>query len=436
VHIIASAPSLRIEIKVTLRTEYWPADSRSFAYDDADNMVWNSGLCSANPNMVYPTVGQSHPHAPNSICGTAVAYDANGNTTSYDTDGSGPKLPRTLTYDLENRPLIILRNGVAATMAYGPDGERTSKSYLGTTTSFLGNEAEYNSGTGLFTSYLHPDVRREGSATDFLIKDHLNSNRVTLRMGGLTTPQSYGPYGNPKNQSLPGKGYINERFDPETGLQYLHARFSDPEFRMLTPDTWDPDTEGVDINRYAYAGNDPVNLSDPNGHCLEDLCVVEGIIAARVVYQAYRTYRTYQAINTIRDLASASQIRGAKHFAAQQDMAQNIRRGRRDDRIRDFLDGIFKVRTTPSKLCTNGGCTIDAMEVDGGGKNDQKVNQNRKRSAQENIDKLKQEKNELQNKPNKTPEDKKSIKKLEGQIDREQNRMKKSENHSRRGKGQ
>jgi RHS repeat-associated protein len=155
---------------------------------------------------------------------------------------------------------------VAATMAYGPDGERTSKSYLGTTTSFLGNEAEYNSGTGLFTSYLHPDVRREGSATDFLLKDHLNSNRVTLRMGGLTTPQSYGPYGQPKNQSLPGKGYINERFDPETGLQYLHARFSDPEFRMLTPDTWDPILEGVDINRYAYAGNDPVNMSDPNGH--------------------------------------------------------------------------------------------------------------------------------------------------------------------------
>ncbi len=25
-----------------------------------------------------------------------------------------------------------------------------------------------------------------------------------------------------------GRGYINERFDPETGLQYLHARYYDP----------------------------------------------------------------------------------------------------------------------------------------------------------------------------------------------------------------
>jgi RHS repeat-associated protein len=81
----------------------------------------------------------------------------------------------------------------------------------------------------------------------------------------------YGPFGQPltSNGSVPlqGKGYINERFDPETGLQYLNARYHDPLLgRFLTPDTWDPDIPGVDINRYAYAGNDPVNMSDPSGH--------------------------------------------------------------------------------------------------------------------------------------------------------------------------
>jgi hypothetical protein len=38
-----------------------------------------------------------------------------------------------------------------------------------------------------------------------------------------------------------------------------HARF-------LSPDTWDPMLPGVDVNRYAYSGNDPINQSDPNGH--------------------------------------------------------------------------------------------------------------------------------------------------------------------------
>jgi YD repeat-containing protein len=33
------------------------ADDATYAYDDADNMVFNSKLCAANPNMVYPTQG-------------------------------------------------------------------------------------------------------------------------------------------------------------------------------------------------------------------------------------------------------------------------------------------------------------------------------------------------------------------------------------------
>jgi RHS repeat-associated protein len=119
-------------------------------------------------------------------------------------------------------------------------------------------------------------VKREGLATDFLLKDHLASNRLALRFGGATTRFDYGPYGLPlasNGATLAAtgqpqtKGYINQRFDPETGLQYLHARYDDPLLgRFLSPDTWYPWQVGVDINRYSYAGNDPVNKSDPNGH--------------------------------------------------------------------------------------------------------------------------------------------------------------------------
>lgn len=108
---------------------------------------------------------------------------------------------------------------------------------------------------------------------------HLASNRLSWQHGDATPARhDYGPYGRPLavNGSTiigagqgGGRGYINERFDPETGLQYLHARYYDPELpRFLSPDTWDPILAGVDINRYAYAGNDPVNNSDPNGHFL------------------------------------------------------------------------------------------------------------------------------------------------------------------------
>ena len=251
----------------------------SYAYDDADNMVFNSALCAANPNMVYPTQGTTsvRPHAPTSICDTAVTYDANGNTLSYDVDGAGPILPRTLVYDGENRPISVTQNGNVSRFAYGPDAERTSKSFNTSTTQYLGDGTEFlvdtANPTGLITSYVGGDAKRVGAITSWGHKDNLASNRVVSYMaaGPASTRHDYGPYGKPliTNGStiLASKAYINQRFDPETGLQYLHNRYLDPLLgRILSPDSWDPTVAGVDINRYAYAGNDPINGSDPNGH--------------------------------------------------------------------------------------------------------------------------------------------------------------------------
>ncbi len=50
--------------------------------------------------------------------------------------------------------------------------------------------------------------------------------------------------------------------------------------RFIQPDTMDPTIEGVGTNRYAYAGNDPVNRSDPNGHQTELL--VGGALTAGI----------------------------------------------------------------------------------------------------------------------------------------------------------
>jgi RHS repeat-associated protein len=207
----------------------------------------------------------------------AVSYDANGNTLGYDVDGAGPKLPRSITYDGENRPLTVTQNGNTSAFAYAPDGERAGKSYLGNSFYYMGTDAELLvngvNPRGLLTSYLNADVKREGGITSWGLKDHLASNRMMTYMAGgqATSRHDYGPYGTPLTTNgstiLQGKAYINERFDAETGLQYLHARYYDPDLgRFLTPDTWDPVIAEVDINRYAYSGNDPVNFSDANGH--------------------------------------------------------------------------------------------------------------------------------------------------------------------------
>ena len=129
--------------------------------------------------------------------------------------------------------------------------------------------------SGLWSTNIHGDVKRVGAFTSFQSHDGLGSIRVSFApVGQAVANQShdYAPFGLPITAlglTVPqGKGYIDERFDPETGLQYLHARYYDPKLgRFLSPDTWDPTLPGVDINRYAYAANDPINGSDPLGHC-------------------------------------------------------------------------------------------------------------------------------------------------------------------------
>jgi RHS repeat-associated protein len=246
----------------------------SYAYDLGGNMTCNSGLSAApidcaqaaNQNIFYPAqgAGSVRPHAPLSVAGEVQVYDDNGNLTSGGT--------RSLEWNADNQPSRI--NDV--TLTYGPDGARLSKRSGTRVSWYMGADIELSidstTGEAVWTKNPHPDAKRVGATTTFLHKDHLNSNRLeTDATGSVITRVSYSPYG--EATATPGpigsKGYINERFDPETGLLYLNARYMDPKLgRFISPDTWDPTMEGVGFNRYAYAGNDPINGSDPNGHAV------------------------------------------------------------------------------------------------------------------------------------------------------------------------
>jgi RHS repeat-associated protein len=228
-----------------------PAYNQTFSYDIANNITYNSAVGS----YTYPLAGSPRPHAPLTAGSRTLAYDANGNVVS---DGT-----RSFLYDGDNRPT----NGSGVLYKYGPDGERLSKFVPATaaTTLYLGGDVELAG--GVWTKYLNPDAKRVGAVTSWLHADHLASIRlITGAAGQQLERANYRPYG----QQFPGlaqsKGYINQKFDPETGLQYLHARYYDPVLgKFLTPDTLDPTEEGVGTNRYAYSEGDPINFSDPSG---------------------------------------------------------------------------------------------------------------------------------------------------------------------------
>lgn len=101
--------------------------------------------------------------------------------------------------------------------------------------------------------------------------------RLVDATGTVATASTYKPFGQQLQQvtnplaAPEAKGFIGERFDAETGLTYLHARYYDATLdRFLSPDWWDPTAPAVGTNRYAYANKDPINKQDINGHCAEN----------------------------------------------------------------------------------------------------------------------------------------------------------------------
>src|SRR5690606_2441274 len=91
------------------------------------------------------------------------------------------------------------------------------------------------------------------------------STRLTTNTTGTTTStHNYTPWGKTTTQTgtPPTLGYQSQYTDPETNYQYLRNRYYDPTTtQFLSPDP----LFAVTGDRYGYAGNDPVNGSDPLG---------------------------------------------------------------------------------------------------------------------------------------------------------------------------
>ena len=133
----------------------------------------------------------------------------------------------------------------------------------------------------MFVSSVHQPVyagpKNDGDAEKrfYYHANHLGSvNVVTNDEGEVTARRDYRPYGDPHEWSGANAGprellqtYQGQQFDDNTGLYYFKARYYDSELgRFLSADTVvtesrDPRT----LNRYAFAGGNPVLFIDPTG---------------------------------------------------------------------------------------------------------------------------------------------------------------------------
>ncbi|ADV14939.1 RHS repeat domain-containing protein, partial [Mesorhizobium ciceri] len=245
--------------RITGTTGLTASDSWTYGYDNADRLTASTNLgnmalsetfaYAANDNLTsrtrvagtytYPAATAPRPHAPISVGANAMAYDANGNLAS---DGS-----RTLIWDEANRLKTVTRASNTVNLAYGPDGARAKKSSSFATTLYPDANVEIDPatpGAEIYTRYPHPDIKVVGTTKYFLHREHLASVRqVTDMTGTVVDSTSYATYGESLNTGFQTqKNYIGERFDPETGLLYLNARYMDPVLGRFVP----TDPEGTE----------------------------------------------------------------------------------------------------------------------------------------------------------------------------------------------
>ncbi|MCL4231899.1 MAG: hypothetical protein KJ053_09970 [Dehalococcoidia bacterium] len=225
------------------------AGTTTYSYDDADR------LTQVQPPLPAPPV--------------PYTWDNNGNLTNRGAD--------TFTWDYEDRMVSAVVNGTTSTFTYRGDGLRDSRTVGITTTTFtwdinaalpevLDDGNRYVYGAGL-------ESMLTATGTYYYLADGLGSTMAIADSTGIVAKSyTYDVYGKPTATGTLANefDFAGQQTDP-TGLQYLRARYMDPDtgtFVSREPLALAPGWTG---SLYGYGAANPARYADPSGRTLTEV---------------------------------------------------------------------------------------------------------------------------------------------------------------------
>lgn len=213
-------------------------------------------------------------------------YNSRGNRTSLQTDRPMNLATASYEYDAKNRLTKAVQNGRVVTYKYNGDGLLYERTENGATTRYYYDGAQVIaegavSGTSaaMKARYIRGGsglIARQDSAGKQFYLHNGHGDVVELRDASGNTrlnQYTYDIWGNPivteESVANPFR-YSGELWDSTTGLQYLRARWYDPNIgRFINEDTYEGELSNpLTLNLYTYVHNNPLRYTDPSGHCI------------------------------------------------------------------------------------------------------------------------------------------------------------------------
>ncbi|MBE1445372.1 RHS repeat-associated core domain-containing protein [Paenibacillus sp. OAS669] len=256
-----------------------------YTYDKNKNITRAEGKKGNRPFDISYTYDAQNQILSSSQYDETYEYNNRGNRTQYVTNRELNDTPVQYEYDSFNRLRTAVTGDKTVTYKYNGDGLLYERTENGQTTRYYtagdqiiadaavtGNgpvmNARYVRGLGLLARqgndsslsyYLH---NGHGDVVQLMNASGIELNSYDYDLWGNTIKE------NTKETVSNPFRYSGELWDNSSKLQYLRARWYDPDSgRFINKDTYEGDIKNpLSLNLYTYVENNPIRFRDPTGH--------------------------------------------------------------------------------------------------------------------------------------------------------------------------